>query len=207
MFDTDEKLASLIGSRICHDLISPIGAVTNGLELMELSGMPRGPEVDLVNQSAQNAAARIKYYRLAFGDCGRLDSEHVVKSSEIIRILSDVFIGGRVNVSWHVDQDRSRLQVKAALLAIMCAEAALGTGGSIDVTLQGKNWVIEGNGKKLTLQPDLWQFLHRDMSDIFDPEIAIAPAAVQFVLLPQVLRQLGRPLSVTGTDQTLFLKF
>lgn len=207
MFDTDEKLASLIGSRICHDLISPIGAVANGLELLELSGLPKGPEVDLVNQSAQNAAARIKYYRLAFGDCGRLDSDHVVKSAEIVRILSDVFIGGRVSVSWHVDQDRSRLQVKAALLAIMCAEAALGTGGSIDVTLQKNDWIIEGNGKKLTLHSDLWQFLHRDMSDIFNPDIAVAPAAVQFILLPQVLRQLGRPLSVSATDQTLLLKF
>ncbi|MEL7013542.1 MAG: histidine phosphotransferase family protein [Pseudomonadota bacterium] len=207
MFDPNEKLASLIGSRICHDLISPIGAVANGLELLELSGLPSGPEVDLVNQSAQNAAARIKYYRLAFGDCGRLDSEHVVKTAEIVSILSDVFIGGRMSVSWHVDQDRSRLQVKAALLAIMCAEAALGTGGAIDVRMQNGSWMIEGLGKKLTLQPDLWQFLKHDMSDIFNPQIPVAPAAVQFVLLPQVLRQLGRPLSITTTDQTLILTF
>ena len=207
MSETDEKLASLIGSRICHDLISPIGAVTNGLELLELSGVPKGPEVDLVNQSAQSAAARIRYYRLAFGDCGQLDSDHVVKSAEIVGILSNVFIGGRMNVAWHVEQDRSRAEVKAALLAIMCAEAALGSGGSIDISLQKNDWFIEGNGRKLMLQPDLWQFLQRDMSDVFTPDIAIAPAAVQFALLPQILGQLGRHLSVTATDQTLFLTF
>ena len=61
-----DNLAALIGSRICHDLISPIGAVTNGLELMSMAG-GTGPELELVNESAANANARIRLFRLAFG--------------------------------------------------------------------------------------------------------------------------------------------
>lgn len=59
MGQSDLNLAALIGSRICHDLISPIGAINNGLELLGMSGnRMEGPEIDLIGQSVQNASAR-----------------------------------------------------------------------------------------------------------------------------------------------------
>ncbi len=61
-------LVALIGSRICHDLISPIGAIGNGIELIGLSGAGAGPEMALISESVTNAQARIRfYYRVAFG--------------------------------------------------------------------------------------------------------------------------------------------
>ena len=51
MGDTNVNLAELIGSRICHDLISPIGAITNGLELLEMVGSVQGPEMELISGS------------------------------------------------------------------------------------------------------------------------------------------------------------
>ncbi len=59
-------IASLIGSRISHDLISPIGAIGNGLELLSMSGAG-GPEVELISDSVANANARIRHFRIAFG--------------------------------------------------------------------------------------------------------------------------------------------
>ena len=54
------NLYELIGSRICHDLISPIGAIANGVELLGMSGAGEtGPELDLINQSVDNASALI----------------------------------------------------------------------------------------------------------------------------------------------------
>ncbi|MEO0750280.1 MAG: histidine phosphotransferase family protein [Pseudomonadota bacterium] len=202
MAQTDDKLASLISSRICHDLISPIGAVTNGLELMELAGLPMSPEVELVNQSAQSAAARIKYYRLAFGDFGRIDATHPVRGTEIVQILKGIFISGRLDVHWHVTDDHSRAETKAALLALMCAEVALGTGGRIDVTLQDNIWTVDAKGPKLMLEGQPWDVLRGDV-----PEVEIAPAAVQFAVLPDVLRQLGRTLSITSSGDVLSLRF
>jgi histidine phosphotransferase ChpT len=60
-------LTSLIGSRICHDLISPLGAIGNGVELLAMSGTAPGPEMDLISQSVENANARIRFFRVAFG--------------------------------------------------------------------------------------------------------------------------------------------
>ncbi|MEO0371655.1 MAG: histidine phosphotransferase family protein [Pseudomonadota bacterium] len=203
---TDDKLAGLIGSRICHDLISPIGAVTNGLELMELAGLPRGPEADLVNQSAQSAAARIKYYRLAFGDTGPLDAGHTVSGEEISGILRGVFLSDRIAVNWQILDDVFRAEAKAILLMLMCAEAALGSGGQIDVTRQENAFIIEAEGPKLMLQSAPWGMLQGEAAACADTEIAIAPAAVQFAILPEVLRQLGRRLVISSNDAALTMR-
>ena len=63
------EIAALIASRICHDLISPIGAIGNGMELMALSSGQEqsSPELDLISQSVENANARIRFFRIAYG--------------------------------------------------------------------------------------------------------------------------------------------
>lgn len=202
MHMTEDKLASLIGSRICHDLISPIGAVTNGLELLELTGLPPSPEMELINQSAQSAAARVKYYRLAFGDFGRIDATHPVRGTEIVTILEGVFISGRIEANWHVTEDKSRAEMKAALLALMCAEVALGKGGRIDVTSQDGMWNVDAKGPKLMLEGDPWDFLSGR-----NPDAQVEPAAVQFAVLPVVLQQLGRTLDIVTSGDVLTLRF
>jgi len=58
---TDE-LSALLGSRLCHDLISPIGAISNGMQLLEMTTSPT-PEVELIRQSVDNVNARIRYFR------------------------------------------------------------------------------------------------------------------------------------------------
>lgn len=59
---TRAELAELVGSRICHDLISPIGAIANGLELLTMSGTSSGAEMDLIADSAGDAGARIGFF-------------------------------------------------------------------------------------------------------------------------------------------------
>ncbi len=63
-------LAALVGSRICHDLISPIGAIGNGVELVLLDAAVGGPEVTLIADSVSHANARIRFFRIAFGATG-----------------------------------------------------------------------------------------------------------------------------------------
>ena len=71
------EIAALIASRICHDLISPIGAIGNGMELMALSSGQEqsSPELDLISQSVENANARIRFFRIAYGSAS---STHLV---------------------------------------------------------------------------------------------------------------------------------
>ena len=61
------SLAKLIASRICHDLISPVGAIANGMELVALTGADITPEFELISDSVAGANARIKFYRVALG--------------------------------------------------------------------------------------------------------------------------------------------
>lgn len=56
-----DDLTSLVGTRICHDLVNPLGAISNGVELMTLSGVQRSPELDLIEESIQSASARIRF--------------------------------------------------------------------------------------------------------------------------------------------------
>jgi histidine phosphotransferase ChpT len=69
MYDNLE-IATLVGSRLCHDLANPIGSISNGLELLNLSDTVSGPEFDLTVQSVQEAIARLEIYRVAFGTAG-----------------------------------------------------------------------------------------------------------------------------------------
>lgn len=202
-----DKLAGLIGSRICHDLISPIGAVTNGLELMELAGLPRGPEAELVNQSAQSAAARIKYYRLAFGDSGPVGPSHSVRGEDVAGIIRGVFQSDRLAVHWHVTDEVPRTEAKAALLTLMCAEAALGAGGRIDITREGDLWTVNAAGSKLFLNAALWTLLSDETVRLPGSDISVPPSAVQFAVLPDVLRQLHRTMTVSHDETALKMTF
>ena len=57
MIPTSRHIAALLGSRICHDLISPIGAISNGVELMQMSGADSSPELALISESVESANA------------------------------------------------------------------------------------------------------------------------------------------------------
>ena len=82
----NRDLSSLVGSRICHDLISPIGAIGNGVELLQMAPRDSAAELDLITDSVDNAAARIRFFRVAFGAAG----DQMMGRAEVISILSDL---------------------------------------------------------------------------------------------------------------------
>lgn len=97
-------LGSLIGSRICHDLISPIGAINNGLELLAMSGDAEGPEIGLIGESVGSASARIRFFRIAFGTAG----DQMVGSAEVAAILRDLYAPSRIDIVWQMGAAQPR---------------------------------------------------------------------------------------------------
>ncbi len=192
------NLAGLIGSRICHDLISPIGAIGNGLELLEMRGAHDGLELDLIARSAAQARARIAFYRLAFGHGG----DEYVPRREIVPLLDDLLAGGRLVCDWVPDGPCPRAGVRLAFLAFMCCETALPYGGTIRVARDGEDWRVTGESGRLRIDPALWSALAegRVVS-------GIAPAQVQFALLPEVARDQGRALSTAWDDGAVRIGF
>jgi histidine phosphotransferase ChpT len=195
---SDVNLAGLIGSRICHDLISPIGAINNGLELLGMSGMTPGPELDLISQSVGSASARIRYFRIAFGASG----DQMVGRAEVASILRDLYANGRLDVVWGPLDPQQRALVRLAFLGVMCVETGMPYGGRIEIVRDHDDWQIIGHADKVNIVHSLWEIL---ATGAVPPDLQ--PAHVQFALLPQIAADAGRRVSFEADEPRLTLTF
>lgn len=125
-------LPSLLGARLCHDLISPVGAIRNGLELLEIANSNNGPEKELVFSSASSADARLRFFRIVFGTAS---DEQSLKASDVRRLLSDYLTGSTLSVDWALEHSLPRNLVKAILLTVMCCETSIARNGNITVQM------------------------------------------------------------------------
>lgn len=198
MGQSNVNLAALIGSRICHDLISPIGAINNGLELLDMSGTAPGPEMDLIQESVGNASARIRFFRIAFGAAG----EQMMGRSEVVAILSDLMDGARLDVAWGPMDAQPRASVRMAFLALQCMENAMPYGGRIEISQADGKWLLYGRADKLNVDDSLWGILTTRQSPP-----GLKPAHVQFALLPLIAADLGRRIITEITENTVRLRF
>jgi histidine phosphotransferase ChpT len=115
------EFAALLVSRVCHDLVSPVGAVVNGLEVLEdeRDATMRADALKLVVSSAEQAAARLQFARIAFGAAGSAGAE--LDLTEVGRIVKGLVQGGKVSVDWQAaavnwPKDWAKLLMNAALL-------------------------------------------------------------------------------------------
>jgi histidine phosphotransferase ChpT len=116
------EFAALLVSRVCHDLVSPVGAVVNGLEVLEdeRDATMRADALKLVTSSAAMAAARLQFARIAFGAAGSAGAE--LDLTEVGRMVRGLLIGTKVEVDWQAasanwPKDWAKLLMNATLLA------------------------------------------------------------------------------------------
>lgn len=190
--------SALIGSRICHDLVNPIGAIGNGVELMLMDGAAKGPELTLIAESVANANARIRFFRIAFGASG----DQRMSRAEVQSILTDVSRGGRIDIGWQSEGDLARRDARLAFLAIQCCETAMPYGGTIRVEQSGENWRVIAKAPRLRLDRNLWDGLASGK-----PKAEITPASVQFALLADCAARLKRRLHAETAETELRLGF
>ena len=181
-------IAALVGSRICHDLISPIGAIGNGVELISMAGSITGPEMMLILESVAHANARIRFFRIAFGASGQ---DQRIGRLEVAAVLSDISHGSRVQIEWDSPNDIARRDVKLVFLLILCLETAMPFGGKISVNRSETRWSLTATSAKLRADAALWQRLQNPKA-----VVEIGPAQVQFALVPEELTRQHRRLSL-----------
>ena len=186
----DTDIAALIGSRICHDLVNPLSAISNGVELLELSGAVQTPEMALIAESVTAAMARVKLFRLAFGPS---DCAQTISRSEVITLLSDVSKSGRLSFDWQIAQDLKRSEVRLLILAALCIETATPLGAEAEFRQTSTGFEIQGRGRKIAIDTALWSF----------EGVGLSAAQVQFALLPRVAQSLNRTVTYTATDTEL----
>lgn len=192
-------LGTLIASRICHDIISPIGAISNGLELVALTGNANTPEMELIEQSVAGANARVRFYRVALGLASH---EQKLGPSEIKNILAGYYADTRFTCAWRVSDDVPRDEVQALLLALLCVGSGLPLGGELVVQRDGDVWEVSGTGKQSRTPEALWAVLsgRGDVS-------GLQPSEVQFAMLPRCTQALERVLTHQVSETGAQIRF
>ncbi len=164
-------LASLLCSRLCHDLMSPVGALNNGIELLADEQDPDMREkcLELLADSARASANKLKFFRLAFGAGGGFGEE--IDTHEAEAALEGVFgPERRIELGWMVEGNKlPKDAVKLLLNLALLAGDALVRGGRLDVgaeTGDGQiELVIRAEGPRILLDPALRETLATGSSD------------------------------------------
>lgn len=160
-------LASLLCSRLCHDLMSPVGALNNGIELLADEHDPEMREkcLELLADSARASANKLKFFRLAFGAAGGFGDE--IDTHEAHAALEGVFgAERRIELGWMVAGDKlPKGAVKLLLNLALLGGDALVRGGRLDVGAEKQDGAIElvirGEGPRILLDPVLRETLAR----------------------------------------------
>ncbi len=148
-------LAALLCSRLCHDLLSPVGALNNGLELLAEEKDPdmRQRCLELLEQSARSSANKLKFFRLAFGAAGGFgDLVDTAEARDLINGL--VGEGKRITINWNANQPQlPKPAVKVLLNLALIGIEALVRGGSLDVGAEARDdateIVIRATGERI----------------------------------------------------------
>jgi histidine phosphotransferase ChpT len=147
---SDLDLAALLCSRVCHDVISPVGAIANGLELIddpEMDEETKATALDMVRSSAKTAAAKLKFCRIAFGAAGSAGA--LIDMGEAGEIAK-AFVGDeKVKLEWNAPREnRPKQQVKLVLNMMLMAMAGIPRGGLVTVTVEGDTFTARAAGDR-----------------------------------------------------------
>ena len=199
-------LASLLCSRLCHDLLSPVGALNNGIELLADEQDPEMRErcLELLAESARASANKLKFFRLAFGAAGGFGAE--IDTREARSALEGLFgAEKRIELGWMVADDKlPKDAVKLLLNLSLIAGDALVRGGRLDIGAErsdrGLELVIRAEGPRLLLDPNLRETLQRGSAGG-----SIEPRAAGAWLAYSLANGAGGSIKVAGPENEVLL--
>jgi len=186
-------IATQITSRICHDLVSPIGAISNGLELLALSGTPLSPEMALISESVDAANAKLRFLRIAFGTA---KSGSKVGTTEVTEILRSYYNDPRTKVNWAIETLLDKPDLRLLFLILLCIEKMVPYGGKIAVARKLGSFTITVDTETLRTDGFLDMPNHR-----FLPQDG--PPLIQFTLAQTQLEQMGYTMALSETPERL----
>jgi histidine phosphotransferase ChpT len=137
-------LAALLCSRVCHDVISPVGAIINGLEVLEdeKEGEMREYALDLIKKSAAAASARLQFCRLAYGAAGSAGA--AIDTGDAENVTRGLINNDRTKLVWNAARQYApKNKVKLVLNLCLIALAIIPRGGAITVNLTGEGETLE----------------------------------------------------------------
>ena len=200
------EFASLLCSRLCHDLLSPVGALNNGLELLADEHDPemRARCLELLNESARASANKLKFFRLAFGAAGGFGE--TIDTREAQAAIEGLFAdNSRVTLGWMVEEGELPKQaIKVLLNLALLGGDALIRGGQLDIGAEQRDDVVEivvrADGPRIVLDPELREALSGAGGDV-----AVTPRAAAAYLARALVEQGDGELQVSPPDAEVLL--
>ena len=166
------ELAALMCSRVCHDVISPVGAIVNGLEVLseEEDEEMRGHAMKLITDSAAQASAKLQFARLAFGAAGSAGAE--IDLADARAVIEAMTNGERVKIVWNAPAaNMGKDYVKLLLNMVLIGMAAVPRGGDVSVAIEGEiaspSIFVRSHGQAARIPDETSRFLHGPAGDRF----------------------------------------
>lgn len=196
-------LAALLCSRVCHDLISPVGAIVNGLEVMEedKDEETKTFALDLIKKSARQASAKLQFCRLAFGAAGSAGAQIDLGDAE--KAARGLFEDNKINVVWNLPRQLlPKNQVKLLLNMLLIAVGTISRGGTLTVdpvAAAEEGFLVTAVGVNARLSPATADLLAGSPAHTVDAH------AIQPLYAGILARDCGFALSAGGQAGTVVL--
>ncbi|MFU7528818.1 histidine phosphotransferase family protein [Qipengyuania sp. ASV99] len=199
-------LAAMMCSRLCHDMLSPVGALSNGLELLADERDPemRARCVELLEQSARISTQKLKFFRLAFGAAGGFgEAVPVEEAQDVISALAGE--NKRVELNWAIaEASLPKPAIKVLLNLAQIALDALVRGGTLDIGAERRDGNVEivarAVGPRIAFDETIGAALQGDL----DPaDITSRTAAAHMIAL--LAEEMGGGLQYALSEDALVL--
>lgn len=194
-------LAETLVARLCHDLASPLGAIGNGVELLEMlhggTGPATGPELQLVSASIRHANARLRMFRLAFGPT---QTEQMTGAAEMRALIHAHRENARCWTEYAIDIDIPRADAKTLVLGLMCLETALVWGGAVGIAAGPDGYTLHATTERMRWDTSLW-------AQFTDPAKALPMTAanVHFACLAREVARRGYEMTLGQDAQSILM--
>lgn len=201
------RASELLISKICHDLVSPIGAVNNGIEFMaDMGDEGLGDGIGLIEHSARQASVRLQLFRMCYGAGG---SDAKITGKVIYETFQNYIEDSKVSMEWDLmndmpDQDLPAGFLKTILNMMVFVFESLPKGGVVSVTMQEDKMTVHGKG--ILVKPK------DDSIESFSGELdieSLTPRSIHGYMTKQYANLFGLNVGISvsegGIDLTLLL--
>ena len=196
---TPSGLAALLCARICHDLVSPVGALGTALEILDddANADMHDDALTLVKSSSRKASAKLKYLRLALGAAG--SAPGIIATEEIRQLASDMYDDAKPELVFDFESDGvEKARARLLLNLLMLGVQSVPRGGTVTLSTTAHRLSIIASGPRARLDENIERALMgRAPEDGFDGR------TIQPFYAGMIARELGGTIAATITDETV----
>ena len=194
-------LAALLCSRVCHDLISPVGAIVNGLEVLEEDKDEETKifALDLIKKSARQASAKLQFCRLAFGAAGSAGAQIELGDAE--KAARGLIEDGKTTIVWNLPRELvAKNRAKLLLNLLVVAAGAIPRGGTLTVDPVGTGYRVTAAGLNARMTPATAELLAGSPTQPVDAH------AIQPVYTGILARDCGLTIAVAAAAEAVVVE-